>query len=100
MANIGGNFKSDLDDRLFWMPREEEIKNGLATDVYFEYARDALKFSEINPKVTMEVFTRKNPFQDRWAVICGIYEVAKLLQRLPVDADAMEEGEPSLRIQI
>jgi len=87
------DLKSDLQDRLFWMPKEEEIKNGDTTDVYFQYARDALKFASINPKVTMEVFTRKNPFGARWAVVCGIYEVAKLLQGLPVDVDAMEEGD-------
>ena len=85
--------KSDLDDRLFWMPNEEEIKDAVTTDVYFEYARDALKFAGINPVVTMEVFTRKNPFGSNWAVVSGIYEVAKLLQGLPVDVDAMEEGE-------
>jgi nicotinate phosphoribosyltransferase len=86
-------WKSELDDRLFWLPTEKEIKNAVTTDVYFEYARDALKFAKVNPKVTMEVFTRKNPFGARWAVACGIYEVAKLLQGLPVDVDAMEEGE-------
>ena len=59
--------KSDLDDRLFWMPNEEEIKDAVTTDVYFEYARDALKFAGINPVVTMEVFTRKNPWGARWA---------------------------------
>jgi nicotinate phosphoribosyltransferase len=85
--------KSDLDDRLFWMPSEEEIKDAVTTDVYFEYARDALKFAGINPVVTMEVFTRKIPFASNWAVVSGIYEVAKLLQGLPVDVDAMEEGE-------
>lgn len=85
--------KSDLDDRLFWMPSEEEIKGAVTTDVYFEYARDALRFAGINPVVTMEVFTRKNPFGSNWAVVSGIYEVAKLLQGLPVDVDAMEEGE-------
>ena len=85
--------KSDLDDRLFWMPNEEEIKEAVTTDVYFEYARDALKFAGINPVVTMEVFARKNPFGSNWAVVSGIYEVAKLLQGLPVDVDAMEEGE-------
>ncbi len=85
--------KSDLDDRLFWMPNEEEIKDAVTTDVYFEYARDALRFAGINPVVTMEVFTRKNPFGASWAVVSGIYEVAKLLQGLPVDVDAMEEGE-------
>lgn len=85
--------KSDLDDRLFWMPSEEEIKGAVTTDVYFEYARDALRFAGMNPVVTMEVFTRKNPFGSNWAVVSGIYEVAKLLQGLPVDVDAMEEGE-------
>lgn len=85
--------KSDLDDRLFWMPSEEEIKGAVTTDVYFEYARDALRSAGINPVVTMEVFTRKNPFGSNWAVVSGIYEVAKLLQGLPVDVDAMEEGE-------
>ena len=75
------------------MPSEGEIKGAVTTDVYFEYARDALKFAGINPVVTMEVFTRKNPFGSNWAVVSGIYEVAKLLQGLPVDVDAMEEGE-------
>ncbi len=87
------NLKSDLEDRLFWLPTEQEIKDAETTDVYFEYSRDALRFAGINPKVTMEVFTRKNPFGARWAVACGIYEVAKLLQGVPVDVDAMEEGE-------
>jgi nicotinate phosphoribosyltransferase len=41
----------------------------------------------------MEVYTRKTPFSDNWAVVCGVYEVAKLLQGLPIDVDAMEEGE-------
>lgn len=85
--------KSELRDRLFWIPSEEEIKTASTTDVYFEYARDTLRFAKVNPRVTMEVFTRKNPFGDRWAVACGIYEVAKLLQGLPVDVDAVEEGE-------
>jgi nicotinate phosphoribosyltransferase len=84
---------SDLTDRLFWMPYEKEIKEAVTTDVYFEYARDALKFAGINPVVTMEVFTRKNPFGSSWAVLSGVYEVAKLLQGLPIDVDAMEEGE-------
>ena len=90
---IESDSRSDLDDRLFWMPKEQEIKDGVSTDIYFEYARDALRFAGINPKVTMEVFTRKNPFGARWAVVCGVYEIAKLLQGLPVDVDAMEEGE-------
>jgi nicotinate phosphoribosyltransferase len=83
----------DLDDRLFWMPKESEIKDAQTTDVYFQYAVDALEFAGINPRVTMEVYTRKSPFSDYWAVVCGIYEVAKLLEGLPIDVDSMEEGE-------
>jgi len=85
--------KRDLDDRLFWIPKESEIKDALTTDVYFQYGVEALNFAGINPRVTMEVYTRKTPFSDNWAVVCGIYEVAKLLEGLPIDVDAMEEGE-------
>lgn len=83
----------DLEDRLFWIPKESEIKEALTTDVYFQYAVDALDYAGINPRVTMEVYTRKTPFPDNWAVVCGIYEVAKLLEGLPVDVEALEEGE-------
>ncbi|HYB04563.1 MAG TPA: nicotinate phosphoribosyltransferase [Nitrososphaerales archaeon] len=83
----------DLEDRLFWISRESEIKEALTTDVYFQYAVEALDYAGINPRVTMEVYTRKTPFLDNWAVVCGVYEVAKLLEGLPIDVDAMEEGE-------
>lgn len=82
----------DLNDRLFWIPKEEEIKSATTTDVYFNYATQALAFAKINPKVTMEVYTRKSPFATNWAIACGIYEVAKLLEGLPIDVDAVEEG--------
>ncbi len=61
--------------------------------MYFQYAVEALDYAGINPKVTMEVYTRKTPFSDNWAVVCGIYEVAKLLEGLPIDVDSLEEGE-------
>ena len=85
--------RRDLEDRLFWIPKEKEIKDAVTTDVYFQYAVEALEFAKINPKVTMEVYTRKTPFSNNWAVVCGIYEVAKLLEGLPIDVDSMEEGE-------
>jgi nicotinate phosphoribosyltransferase len=83
----------DLQDRLFWIPTEQEIKNASTTDIYFQYAIDALTYAKIDPIVTMEVYTRSNPFDSKWAVVCGIYEVAKLLEGLHVNVDAMEEGE-------
>ena len=78
---------------MFWVPTEGEIKDATTTDVYFNYATEALSFAKSNPKVTMEVYTRKTPFASNWAVVCGIYEVAKLLESLPVDVDSLEEGE-------
>ncbi|MDA4111231.1 MAG: nicotinate phosphoribosyltransferase [Thaumarchaeota archaeon] len=83
----------DLDDRLFWIPKEKEIKDAVTTDIYFQYAVEALEFAKINPIVTMEVYTRKTPFASNWAVVCGIYEVAKLLEGVRVDVDAFEEGD-------
>ncbi len=82
-----------MKDRLFWIPKEQEIKEAETTDVYFNYATKALSFAKINPKVTMEVYTRKTPFDSNWAIACGIYEVAKLLEGLPIDVDSVEEGE-------
>ena len=75
------------------MPSLREIKEAVTTDVYFEYAKESLRRAKINPVVTMEIYTRKSPFESSWAVVCGIYEVAKLLEGLPIDVDAMEEGQ-------
>ncbi|MGI0092343.1 MAG: nicotinate phosphoribosyltransferase [Nitrososphaerales archaeon] len=84
----------DLDDRLFWLAKEEEIKDATTTDVYFNYANEALSYAGLNPEVVMEVYTRRTPYaSSNWAVACGIYEVAKLLEGLPIDVDSMEEGE-------
>lgn len=83
----------DIPDRLFWIAKEEEIKNAEVTDHYFLNTETALKMSKINPKVTMEIYTRHLPYSDGWGVVAGIYEVAKLLENLPVDVDAMDEGE-------
>ncbi len=92
-SNKNTNNNRDLPDRLFWIPTQNEIKDAITTDVYFQYSDDALASAGLNPMVTMEVYTRSNPFSSNWAVVCGIYEVAKLLEGLPIDVDAMEEGE-------
>lgn len=75
------------------MPKEEEIKDATTTDVYFHYAVEVLAHSNLDPKVTMEIYTRKTPFASSWAVVCGIYEIAKLLEGLPIDVDSLEEGD-------
>ncbi len=84
---------NDLSDRIFWVAKDEEVKGGAVTDFYFLNTEKALKMKELNPMVTMEVYTRHVPYDSEWGVVTGIYEVAKLLEGLPVDVDAMEEGE-------
>jgi nicotinate phosphoribosyltransferase len=87
------NKNYDLSDRTFWISEESEIKSGQTTDVYFEYAVKALHGACINPKVVMEVYTGSTPYPENWGVVSGIFEVAKLLEGLPIDVDAMDEGE-------
>jgi nicotinate phosphoribosyltransferase len=84
---------NDLSDRIFWVAKDEEVKGGAVTDFYFLNTEKALKLRRMNPMVTMEIYTRHVPYGNEWGVVTGIYEVAKLLEGLPVDVDAMEEGE-------
>ncbi len=83
--------KRDLNDRAFWIAKEDEIKHGKTTDVYFVYTRDILKQVKKNPRVVIEVFARS--LEGNWGVVTGIYEVAKLLEGMNVNVKAMEEGE-------
>ncbi|MDG6983885.1 MAG: nicotinate phosphoribosyltransferase [Nitrososphaerota archaeon] len=82
----------DLDDRTFWLASEREIKRGDTTDVYFSHAEKVLRKSGYNPKVVMEVYARDVPYQQNWGLLSGVYEAAKLLEGVPVDVWAMEEG--------
>ena len=83
----------DLPDRTFWLASEDEIRNAETTDVYFVYTLQILEKKGLDPKVIMEVYLRNLPYPDSWGVVSGIYEVAKLLEGLPLNVRAMEEGE-------
>ncbi len=78
----------------FLISSDEEIKKGLVTDAYFERTEEVLKKSEENPYVVMELFLRFFPNPDyTFGLFLGSSEVAKLLEGIPVEVDAMEEGE-------
>lgn len=80
--------------RIFRVPTEEEIKQGLCTDAYFVRTEEVLKGLNDQTEVTMELMTKKFPDKNyAFGVLAGIYEVAKLLEGIPVDVDAMDEGE-------
>jgi len=84
--------KRDLGDRLFWLANEEEIKGAKTTDIYFLNTKEVLTKHHIDSEVTMEVFARDLPENSTWGVLSGVYEVAKLLEGLPLDVWAFDEG--------
>lgn len=85
--------RRDLPDRLFWMAREDEIKSAKTTDVYFLNTKEVLSKNRIDSQVVMEVYVRDLlPYEGIWGVLSGTYEVAKLLEGLPVDVWSFREG--------
>ena len=84
--------KRDLSDRLFWLANEAEIKGAKTTDIYFLNTKEVLTKNHIDSEVVMEVFARDLPEDATWGVLSGVYEVAKLLEGLPVDVWAFDEG--------
>lgn len=85
--------EKDLEDRIFWIAKEDEIRKAETTDIYFHYTLEVLEKKGLNPEVVMEVYARKLPYSENWGIVTGIYEVAKLLEGLPLNVRAMEEGE-------
>ncbi len=84
--------RRDLPDRLFWMADEDEIKSAETTDVYFNNTKEVLAKNGIDSEVVMEVFARDLPYPGIWGVLTGVYEVAKLLEGVPVDLWSFDEG--------
>jgi nicotinate phosphoribosyltransferase len=84
--------KRDLHDRLFWLANEREIKEAKTTDIYFLNTKEVLTKNHIDSEVVMEIYARDLPENATWGVLSGVYEVAKLLEGLPIDVWAFDEG--------
>ncbi|HYB06701.1 MAG TPA: nicotinate phosphoribosyltransferase [Nitrososphaerales archaeon] len=84
--------RRDLDDRLFWLASEKEVRSAETTDAYFLHTKKVLQKNNIDSRVVIEVFARDVPYPDNWGVLTGIYEAAKLLEGLPIDVWAFDEG--------
>ena len=74
------------------MADEDEIKSAKTTDVYFINTKEVLAKNHIDLEVVMEVFARDLPYPGIWGVLTGVYEVAKLLEGVPVDVWSFDEG--------
>jgi len=86
-------FKRTDPSRSFWIASEEEIRQGRTTDIYFVRTQTILNAKGLSDQVgiaeiTVDVLPKGWP----WAVFCGLDEVAKLLEGLPVDLEALPEG--------
>ena len=79
--------------RAFHVATEQEIKAGEVSDVYFERTVQILSARGIRKRVKAEVRLKSFPQPDwTFGVLAGIEEVASLLDGLPVDVWAMDEG--------
>ncbi|MDG6901454.1 MAG: nicotinate phosphoribosyltransferase [Nitrososphaerota archaeon] len=84
--------RTDLDDRLFWLASEKEVRSAETTDAYFLHTKRVLQRNNIETRVVMEVYARDVPYADNWGVLTGVYEAAKLLEGLPVNVWSFDEG--------
>jgi nicotinate phosphoribosyltransferase len=79
------------------------IRDGRATDAYFERTEAALEHAGRNPEVVAEVTADQFPTGE-WHLLAGLKDAAALLEGRAVDVDALREGRlfdggPVLRIE-
>ncbi|GAA5058727.1 nicotinate phosphoribosyltransferase [Haladaptatus pallidirubidus] len=70
---------------------EDAIRDGTATDAYFLRTETTLEAAGKNPHVVAEVTADQFPTGE-FELLAGLKDAAHLLEGLPIDADAMEEG--------
>ena len=79
--------------RVFHHATDEEIKKGLTTDIYFSRTKKILETKKLDKlNALAEVTSGKLPCGWPWGILCGIEEVAHLLEGVPVDVYSMPEG--------
>jgi nicotinate phosphoribosyltransferase len=81
----------------------EAIREGRATDAYFDRTMEALEHADKNPDVVAEV-TANQFATGQWKLLAGLKDAAALLEGRPVDVDALPEGQlfdggPVMRIE-
>jgi nicotinate phosphoribosyltransferase len=81
----------------------EAIREGRATDAYFERTEEALDHAGKNPRVVAEVTADQFP-DGEYELLAGVKDAAALLEGRDVDVDALREGRlfdggPVMRIE-
>src|SRR5215468_9544047 len=79
--------------RAFHTASEPEIKAGQVSDVYFQRTIQILKAKGLTKRVKAEIRLKSFPQPDwSFGILAGLEEAAALLEGLPVDVWAMDEG--------
>jgi len=78
--------------RPFHTASDAEIKSGEVSDVYFARTVEILTRRHDRKRVMAEVYLKSLPEDWQWGILAGIQEAAALLEGLPVDVRAMDEG--------
>jgi nicotinate phosphoribosyltransferase len=79
--------------RSFHVAAEADIKAGAVSDVYFSRTVEILQARGVTSRVKAEIRLKSFPQSDwSFGVLAGIEEAAGLLEGLPVNAWAMDEG--------
>ena len=78
--------------RPFHTASDAEIKAGEVADVYFQRTVEILVARGDRKRVKAEVYLKSLPEDWDWGVLAGIEEAAALLEGVPVDVRAMDEG--------
>ncbi|MBE0448940.1 MAG: nicotinate phosphoribosyltransferase [Actinobacteria bacterium] len=81
-----------MEDRLFHIATEDEIKSGEITDVYFLRDLQVLKAKGIQKHVLGEARAATLPQSWPWGIYAGVEELAHLFSGVKVDIDTMDEG--------
>lgn len=76
----------------FNVASEDEIRSGQTSDIYYLRTKEVLGAKGIDKVVTAEVTVGKLPEDWEWGVFCGLDEVVRLYEGLPVDVYAIREG--------
>lgn len=79
--------------KLFRTASDDEIKEGLTTDIYFVRTKRVLeKLGLDQTHVILDISFDRYPYNWSWGVISGIYETISLMEGLPIDLYFIEEG--------
>ncbi|MBI4592898.1 MAG: nicotinate phosphoribosyltransferase, partial [Candidatus Rokubacteria bacterium] len=78
--------------RPFHTASDADVKGGEISDVYFARTVQILTHRNDRKRVKAEVYVKSLPDEWRWGILAGIEELTALLEGLPVDVRAMDEG--------